>query len=297
MINDQAWLENDVHPDRAEARRGDHRGARPVVGGERGQRGDRPRPRLGATARRDGDWVSMGIPSDGSYGIPEGVHLRLPGHLQGRPVRDRQGHRDQRVQPQAHGRDAEGAARGARRRQAPARQWHERRRQASGKRLRRRSRSRSSARSTPTTRCMAKPRLPGALPLRRRRRRRLAGHARPRHLATWTTCSPTSGASPTSATCRCWSTSDTGFGASAFNVARTTRSLDQGRRRARCTSRTRSAPSAAATAPARRSSRRTRWCDRIKAAVDARTDRALRHHGAHRRAGRRGPGPRDRARR
>jgi malate dehydrogenase len=26
----------------------------------------------------DGDWVSMGIPSDGSYGIPEGVMYSYP---------------------------------------------------------------------------------------------------------------------------------------------------------------------------------------------------------------------------
>ncbi len=39
-----------VHPARGQARRGDHRGARGVIGGERGQRRDRPRPRLGARA-------------------------------------------------------------------------------------------------------------------------------------------------------------------------------------------------------------------------------------------------------
>ena len=27
-----------------------------------------------------GDWVSMAVPSDGSYGIPAGRHLLLPGH-------------------------------------------------------------------------------------------------------------------------------------------------------------------------------------------------------------------------
>ena len=27
---------------------------------------------------RDGDWVSMGVPSDGSYGIPEGVIYSYP---------------------------------------------------------------------------------------------------------------------------------------------------------------------------------------------------------------------------
>jgi malate dehydrogenase len=42
------------------------------------------RPRLwimcttGCSARRDGDWVSMAVPSDGSYGIPEGVIYSYP---------------------------------------------------------------------------------------------------------------------------------------------------------------------------------------------------------------------------
>jgi len=27
---------------------------------------------------RDGDWVTMGVPSDGSYGIPEGVIYGYP---------------------------------------------------------------------------------------------------------------------------------------------------------------------------------------------------------------------------
>ena len=49
----------------------------------------------------DGDWVSMGIPSDGSYGIPEGVIYGYPGDVPRRQVRDRQGHRRQRLQPRA----------------------------------------------------------------------------------------------------------------------------------------------------------------------------------------------------
>ena len=48
LINDETWNRNDVHPDRRQARRRDHRGARAVVGGVRRQRGDRPRARLGA---------------------------------------------------------------------------------------------------------------------------------------------------------------------------------------------------------------------------------------------------------
>jgi malate dehydrogenase len=33
---------------------------------------------------REGDWVSMGIPSDGSYGIPEGVIYGFPVRCEGR---------------------------------------------------------------------------------------------------------------------------------------------------------------------------------------------------------------------
>src|SRR6185436_16413497 len=44
--------------------------------------------------------------------------LRLPGDLQRRQIRDRQGPRGQRIQPQAHGRDPEGVARRARWRKA-----------------------------------------------------------------------------------------------------------------------------------------------------------------------------------
>ena len=48
MINDEDWNRNVFLPHGRQARRGDHRGARPVVGGVGRQRRDRPRPRLGA---------------------------------------------------------------------------------------------------------------------------------------------------------------------------------------------------------------------------------------------------------
>ena len=51
---------------------------------------------------------------------------------------------------------------------------------------------------------------------------------------------------------------DTGFGARVQHRAHG-HVADQGRRRRRCTSKTRSAPSAAATGPARKSCRRRRW--------------------------------------
>ena len=69
---------------------------------------------------------------------------------------------------------------------------------------------------------------------------------------------------------------DTGFGASAFNIARTMKLLVRRPVRGRrATSKTRSAPSAAATAPARRSSPPDEMVDRLHAAADARTDPAF----------------------
>ena len=53
-----------VHPADRQARRGDHRGPRSVVGGERRQRRDRPRARLGAGRRRpalDGRLLRRGV--------------------------------------------------------------------------------------------------------------------------------------------------------------------------------------------------------------------------------------------
>ena len=52
VVGDQAWLESDVHPDRAAARRGHHRGPGRVERRERGQRRHRPRPHLAHRHRR-----------------------------------------------------------------------------------------------------------------------------------------------------------------------------------------------------------------------------------------------------
>ena len=46
-----------------------------------------------------GDWVTMGIPSDGSYGIPAGVIYGYPVTCRNGALRDRPGHRDQPLQP------------------------------------------------------------------------------------------------------------------------------------------------------------------------------------------------------
>ena len=67
-----------LHPDRAAAGRGHHRGPGPLERRLGGQRRHRPRAHLGGR-HADGDWVSMAIPTDGSYGVPEGLHVVVPG--------------------------------------------------------------------------------------------------------------------------------------------------------------------------------------------------------------------------
>ena len=66
-----------LHPDRRQARCRDHRGPRRLLRRVRRQRRDRPRARwVNGTA--DGDWASMGIPSDGSYGGRGGIISSFP---------------------------------------------------------------------------------------------------------------------------------------------------------------------------------------------------------------------------
>ncbi len=120
LINDQAWLEKTFIP--TVQKRGaaiiEARGLSSAASA------------ANAAIDHVRDWV-LGTPG-GRLGIdghpvrrqlrhPGGRALRHAGHLQRRPVRARAGHRDQRLQQEAHGRHAEGTARGARRHQASAR--------------------------------------------------------------------------------------------------------------------------------------------------------------------------------
>jgi malate dehydrogenase len=77
MINDQAWLEKDFIP--TVQKRGaaiiDARGLSSAASAANAAI-DHVRDWISGTP--DGDWVSMGIPSDGSYGIPEGVLYGYP---------------------------------------------------------------------------------------------------------------------------------------------------------------------------------------------------------------------------
>jgi malate dehydrogenase len=77
MINDQNWLEKDFIP--TIQKRGaaiiDARGLSSAASAASAAM-DHVRNWVHGTA--DGDWVSMGIPSDGSYGIPEGLIYGYP---------------------------------------------------------------------------------------------------------------------------------------------------------------------------------------------------------------------------
>ena len=90
-----------LHPDRASS--GAPPSSRPaaLLGAPRP-----PTPRsttctTGALGTPEGDWVSMAIPSDGSYGVPEGLISSFPVHLHGRRVLDRPGSRHRRLLPGA----------------------------------------------------------------------------------------------------------------------------------------------------------------------------------------------------
>jgi malate dehydrogenase len=77
MINDQAWLEQSFIP--TVQKRGaaiiDARGLSSAASAANAAIGHL---RDWISGSRDGDWVTMGVPSDGSYGIPEGVIFGYP---------------------------------------------------------------------------------------------------------------------------------------------------------------------------------------------------------------------------
>ena len=112
MINDQAWLEQNFIPT-VQKRGAAIIDARGLSSAASAANAAIDHVRDWISGSRDGDWVTMGVPSDGSYGIPGRRHLRLPGHLPRRPVPARQGRRGERVQPQAHRCDPQGTPRRA----------------------------------------------------------------------------------------------------------------------------------------------------------------------------------------
>jgi malate dehydrogenase len=77
MINDQAWLESTFIPT-VQKRGAAIIEARGLSSAASAANAAVDHIRDWVAGTRDGDWVSMGIPSDGSYGIPEGVIYGYP---------------------------------------------------------------------------------------------------------------------------------------------------------------------------------------------------------------------------
>jgi malate dehydrogenase len=77
MINDQAWLEGTFIPT-VQKRGAAIIEARGLSSAASAANAAVDHIRDWVSGTRDGDWVSMGIPSDGSYGIAEGVIYGYP---------------------------------------------------------------------------------------------------------------------------------------------------------------------------------------------------------------------------
>jgi malate dehydrogenase len=77
MINDQAWLEQTFIPT-VQKRGAAIIEARGLSSAASAASAAIDHVRDWVKGSRDGDWVSMGVPSDGSYGIPEGVIYGYP---------------------------------------------------------------------------------------------------------------------------------------------------------------------------------------------------------------------------
>src|SRR5258706_885948 len=77
MINDQAWLEQTFIPT-VQKRGAAIIEARGLSSAPSAANAAADHVRDWVAGTRDGDWVSMGIPSDGSYGIPEGINYGHP---------------------------------------------------------------------------------------------------------------------------------------------------------------------------------------------------------------------------
>ncbi len=77
MINDQAWLESTFIPT-VQKRGAAIIEARGLSSAASAANAAIDHIRDWSLGTRDGDWVSMGVPSDGSYGIPEGVLYGYP---------------------------------------------------------------------------------------------------------------------------------------------------------------------------------------------------------------------------
>jgi len=77
MINDQAWLEQTFIPT-VQKRGAAIIDARGLSSAASAANAAIDHVRDWVAGSKDGDWVTMGVPSDGSYGIPEGVIFGYP---------------------------------------------------------------------------------------------------------------------------------------------------------------------------------------------------------------------------
>jgi malate dehydrogenase len=77
MINDQAWLEQTFIPT-VQKRGAAIIEARGLSSAASAANAAIEHVRDWVAGSREGDWVTMGVPSDGSYGIPEGVIFGYP---------------------------------------------------------------------------------------------------------------------------------------------------------------------------------------------------------------------------
>ena len=115
LVDDQAWIEGDFIP--TVQKRGaaiiEARGCRCAASAANAAI-DHVRDWVLGTP--EGDWVSMAVPSDGSYGVPEGLISSFPCTTLGRRVLDRPGPRHRRLLPRPDRRLGRRAGRGARRR-------------------------------------------------------------------------------------------------------------------------------------------------------------------------------------
>jgi malate dehydrogenase len=77
MINDQGWLENNFIPT-VQKRGAAIIDARGLSSAASAANAAIDHIRDWISGSRDGDWITMGVPSDGSYGVPEGVIYGYP---------------------------------------------------------------------------------------------------------------------------------------------------------------------------------------------------------------------------
>ena len=114
VVDDREWYENDFLP--TVGKRGaaiiDARGASSAASAANAAI-DHVRDWVNGTP--DGDWVSMAVPSDGSYDVDEGLISSFPCTCSGGRVVDRRGPRDQRLRPREDRGDGERVTGGAER--------------------------------------------------------------------------------------------------------------------------------------------------------------------------------------